>query len=251
MPGFVFLKVHRSNFTVQGYTQEASIAELAEAAQGCGAMVVYDLGSGSLTDFAAHGLKGEPEVVEAIKAGADVVTMSGDKLLGGPQAGILAGQADAIQRMRSNPLSRALRIDKLTLAALQATLLSYVETGAREVPTRRLILSSTDEIQHRADRLHERLRGQVEAEMQVEAGRAAVGGGTFADLELPSVALGVRPRHLRATELLHRLRTGSPAVVARIKGNVVGLDMRCIVDDEVETLANAVIAALAARGGVR
>jgi L-seryl-tRNA(Ser) seleniumtransferase len=250
-PGFVFLKVHRSNFTVHGYTQEASIAELAEAAHGCGATVIYDLGSGSLTDFAKQGLPGEPEVVESIAAGADVVTMSGDKLLGGPQAGILAGRQEAMARMRSNPLSRALRIDKLTLAALQATLLSYVETGAREVPIRRLILSPIDEIQQRAERLQERLQGQVEAELQIEVGRAAVGGGTFADLELPSVAVSVRPRHIRATELLYRLRTGSPAVVARIKADVVGLDMRCIADDEVESLANAVIDALATRGGVR
>jgi L-seryl-tRNA(Ser) seleniumtransferase len=189
-PGFVFLKVHRSNFTVSGYTQEASLEDLVVAARRVDALTVYDLGSGSLCDFAAHGLNGEPEVVAAIQAGADVVTMSGDKLLGGPQAGILVGRAAPMDRMRRNPLSRALRIDKLTLAALQATLLSYVETGAQDVPTRRLILSSPDEMQQRAERLRDILLVQfealqVEAQLQIAAGRAAVGGGTFADVELP------------------------------------------------------------------
>jgi L-seryl-tRNA(Ser) seleniumtransferase len=249
-PGCVFLKVHRSNFTVQGYTQEAALPELCEAAKAIGAIVVYDLGSGSLTDFAAHGLPGEPGVVEAIAGGADVVTMSGDKLLGGPQAGVVAGRAALLQRMRRNPLSRALRIDKLTLAALQATLLSYVESGAQDVPARRLILRTTDEIQQCAEQLDEMLRGQVEAQLQIAPSRSAVGGGTFADVALPSVEVSVRPANMRATELLLRLRRGSPAVVARIKDDVVGLDMRCIADDEVEPLATALRTALANGGGV-
>jgi L-seryl-tRNA(Ser) seleniumtransferase len=248
--GTVFLKVHRSNFTVHGYTQEASLPELCEAAHAIGAIVVYDLGSGSLTDFAAHGLPGEPGVVEAIAGGADVVTMSGDKLLGGPQAGIVAGRAKALEHMRRNPLSRALRIDKLTLAALQATLLSYVESGARDVPARRLILRTTDEIQQRAEQLEKMLQGQVEAQLQITPSRSAVGGGTFADVALPSVELSVRPERIRATELLVRLRRGSPAVVARIKDDLVGLDMRCIAEDEVEPLAEALRKALADGGGV-
>ena len=146
-PGFVFLKVHRSNFTVHGYTQETSLPELCQAARQVEALTVYDLGSGSLSDF---------------RAGADVVTMSGDKLLGGPQAGILAGRAAPLERMRRNPLSRALRIDKLTLAALQATLLSYVETGAQDVPTRHLILSTPDEIRKRAERLRDMLQVRLQ-----------------------------------------------------------------------------------------
>ena len=247
-PGVVFLKVHRSNFAVSGYTGEASVADLVLAAAGCGATVVYDLGSGSYERFEAHGLPGEPDVRTALASGAPVVTMSGDKLLGGPQAGILVGARAAIEPMRRNPLARALRIDKLSLAALQATLLSCLRTGA-DVPTTRFILSQPAEIQARADTLVERLQGQVDAELQVAATQASVGGGSFADTELPSFELRIRPRGMSGTELLARLRRGRPAVVARIKDDTVGLDLRCVTEPELIWLAQAVATALQGRGG--
>ncbi|MFQ5600162.1 MAG: L-seryl-tRNA(Sec) selenium transferase [Candidatus Krumholzibacteriia bacterium] len=249
-PGCVLLKVHRSNFAMHGFTCEASIQELAEVARRRQATLVFDLGSGSLEPFAAHGLVGEPDVKSALHAGAHVVTMSGDKLLGGPQAGILAGSRQAVQAMRRNPLARALRIDKLTLAALQATLLSYVGGGAQDVPARRLILSKPDDIEARARRLLERLEGRVEAVVELVAGQASVGGGSFADAGLPSYEVRVRPRRARATELLAQLRRGTPAVMARIKDDFVGLDVRCVADDDVGPLAQAVEAALATCGGV-
>jgi len=249
VPGCVLLKVHRSNFTVHGFTREASVAELAAVAARRNATLVYDLGSGCLESLAEHGLAGEPDARSALRDGAHVVTMSGDKLLGGPQAGVVAGAAAAVAAMRRNPLARALRIDKLTLAALQATLLSYAHDGAHDVPTRRLILSAPEEIRARAERLFDALRGCAGAELELVAGQASVGGGSFADLELPSFEVRLSPRRQRATEFLARLRRGTPAVVARIKDDCVGLDVRCVADDEVEPLIRAVQVALAAGGG--
>ena len=248
VPGCVLLKVHRSNFAVHGFTREASVAELALVARRCNATIVYDLGSGALESFATEGLGGEPDVQSALRDGAHVVTMSGDKLLGGPQAGILAGSRAQLSAIRRNPLARALRIDKLTLAALQATLLSYLNGGAREVPARGLITSPPDEVRARAQRLLDRL-AHADAGLELAPGDAAVGGGSFADTRLPSWEVRVRPQHLRPNGLLARLRNGAPAVLARIRDDFVALDARCVADDEVEELAQAVEAALAARGG--
>jgi L-seryl-tRNA(Ser) seleniumtransferase len=248
VPGCVLLKVHRSNFTLHGFTRETTLAELVEVARESGATVVYDLGSGCLESLDAHGLHGEPDVRSALRAGAHVVTMSGDKLLGGPQAGILAGTAVSIAAMRRNPWARALRIDKLTLAALQATLLSYAHDGARDVPTRRLILSEPATIRQRAERLHDRLRASLALDLEVAPGEGSVGGGSFADLQLPSFEVRLRPRRVRATELLALLRRGTPAVLARIKDDCIALDARCVADDEVEPLAAAVLSAVAAAG---
>jgi L-seryl-tRNA(Ser) seleniumtransferase len=250
-PGCVLLKVHPSNFAMRGFTRQASIAELSQVAARRGATLVFDLGSGALVPLAEHGLAGEPDPRNALAEGAHVVTMSGDKLLGGPQAGIVAGSAEAILAMRRNPLMRALRIDKLTLAALQATLLSYASRSSaqQDIPTLRLILCKPEEIEARARRLSVRLGGQIEAEIEVAPCRASVGGGSFAELELPSFELRVRPSRMRATELLARLRRGTPPVVARIKDETVGLDMRCVAEEEVDALAGALSRALGSRGG--
>jgi L-seryl-tRNA(Ser) seleniumtransferase len=250
VPGCVLLKVHRSNFALQGFTHEASIAELAVVARRCRATLVYDLGAGSFEPFEAQGLAGEPDVRRALADGADCVTMSGDKLLGGPQAGILAGTQDVVRALRRNPLARALRIDKLTLAALQATLLSYLTgDGARsEIPTLRLILTKPEDIEARARRLLARLERRVAADLEVAPGSASVGGGAFAAAELPSFEVRLRPQRLRGIELLARLRHGDPAVVARIKDETVSLDMRCVADAELEALAAAVERALGGGG---
>ena len=247
-PHRVLLKVHRSNFEVHGFTRDTSVAELASVAERRRAVVVYDLGSGSFESFDEHGMRGEPDVRSALRDGAHVVTMSGDKLLGGPQAGIVAGSQECVTAMRHNPLARALRIDKLTLAALQATLLSYVNDGARDVPTRRFLLVKPDTIRERAEALQTILRDRVDAELAVAAGEGSVGGGAFANLNLPSFELRVRPRALRATDLVVSLRRGTPPVLARIRDDFVALDMRCVADDEVESLARAVVAALDQRG---
>ncbi len=252
-PGSVLLKVHRSNFAVRGFTREASIAELVEVAKRRRALVVYDLGAGVIDPLDAYGFPGEPDVRSALAAGADLVTMSGDKLMGGPQAGLLVGSRQVIAALRRNPLARALRIDKLTLAALQATLLSYA-SGRRaegEIPALRLLLTPPEDLEARARRLLDRLRNLAAADFELAPGIATVGGGSFADLDLPSFEVRVRAHTMRAPELARRLRAGNPAVAPRIKDDWVGLDMRCISEGEVEELVGAVRAALAAPGGKR
>jgi len=213
------------------------------------ATLVYDLGSGALVPLAEHGLPGEPDARQALLEGAHVVTMSGDKLLGGPQAGIVAGSAEAILAMRRNPLIRALRIDKLTLAALQATLLSYVSRSSaqQDIPTLRLILCSRRDRSARPPALGP--VGPLDRGGDRGGAQSGVRGrGSFSELELPSFELRVRPSRLRATELLARLRRGTPPVVARIKDETVGLDMRCVAEEEVEALAGALLRALGSRG---
>jgi L-seryl-tRNA(Ser) seleniumtransferase len=247
-PGCVFLKVHRSNFSMRGFTHEASIPELVAAARRCGAAVVFDLGAGALVRF--PGLEGEPDVREALAAGADLVTMSGDKLIGGPQAGLVAGRRVAIEALRRNPWMRALRVDKLTLAALQATLVSYATSrrAERDIPALRRILTPVAELEARARRLGARLRSGGDVELEVAPGTASVGGGAFADAELPSYEVRLRVRGLRGPDLLARLRRGDPAVVARVKDDWVGLDVRCVEDGDLEALAAAVDAAIVPRG---
>ena len=247
-PGCMFLKVHRSNFAVSGFTREASVPELVEVARRCQASVVYDLGAGAIDALDMAGFRGEPDVRGALRAGCDLVTMSGDKLIGGPQAGLLAGRKDLIEALRRNPLTRALRIDKLTLAALQATLLSYAsDRGAQQdVPTLRSLLAPLADIEARARRLWTGLQGTSGAEFELVPGTATAGGGSFADLELPSFEVRVRVPGVRGSELLARLRTGEPAVVGRVKDDWVGLDVRCVADDEIESLASAVRAAILA-----
>ena len=251
VPGCVLLKVHRSNFALHGFVREAGIAELAAVARRTRSTVVYDLGAGCLEGFDRYGLAGEPDVRSALADGADVVTMSGDKLLGGPQAGLIAGGRAVVTAMRRNPLARALRIDKLTLAALQATLLSYasMDGAERTLPTLRLILAPPADIEARARRLLARLGRSHVARFDCGPSRASVGGGAFADLELPSFEVRVQPKSVRATVMMARLRQGDPAIVARIKDDVVGFDLRCIGDDEVELLAVAIERVLAAGGG--
>jgi L-seryl-tRNA(Ser) seleniumtransferase len=243
-PGCVFLKVHRSNFAMRGFTHEARVADLVAAAQRCQASVVFDLGAGALTRFAE--LPGEPEAGDALAAGCDLVTMSGDKLIGGPQAGLIAGRRRAVEALRRNPWMRALRIDKLTLAALQATLVSYATNrGAQqEIPTLRRILTPLDELEARARRIAARIDHGEDVEVDVTQATASVGGGAFADVELPSFAVRVRLRGVRGPELLARLRNGDPAVVARVKDDWVGLDVRCIEGDEIEALIAALEAAV-------
>jgi L-seryl-tRNA(Ser) seleniumtransferase len=247
-PGCVLLKVHRSNFSVHGFTHEASIAELAAVARRTAATVVFDLGAGAFVHFG--GLTGEPDVRAALADGADLVTMSGDKLIGGPQAGLVAGRRGAVEALRRNPWMRALRIDKLTLAALQATLVSYAASRRPEedLPALRRILTPPAELEARARRLGARLQRGGDIELEVAPGTASVGGGAFALAELPSTEVRLRVRGVRGPDLLARLRTGDPAVVARVKDDWIGLDVRCVEDGDLEALAVAVEAAIAPRG---
>lgn len=242
------LRVHRSNFRIEGFTADVPVAELAAIARGAGVALVDDLGSGLLVDLGSEGLPPEPTAAEALAAGADVVTMSGDKLLGGPQAGILLGRAELIARMRENPLSRALRPDKLTLAALEATLALYRDPAVArsEVPVLRMLSASRDTLRARAERLIDALTGRG-LTASIAEGRATVGGGALPGVELPGPVVAVDPGHAGADAVVRRLRLGDPAVLALVREDALVLDPRTLEDDDLGPLAAALERAVDSR----
>lgn len=239
----VLLKVHRSNFRIGGFTSEVPLSELAELGRAHGVPVLNDLGSGLLVDGASLGLPPEPTPADALRAGADLVTLSGDKLLGGPQAGIVLGRRELIARLRRNPLCRALRVDKLTLAALEATLALYrdPDEARRQIPALRMLALTPDELAARARAFAERLR-DAGVRAAAMAGESAVGGGAYPDAVLPTtlVALEVEAP---ADDVARRLRVGTPPVVARIQAGRVVLDLRTVAPEEEDGLLRAVCGA--------
>ncbi|MBI2388223.1 MAG: L-seryl-tRNA(Sec) selenium transferase [Deltaproteobacteria bacterium] len=234
----ILLKVHRSNFAIVGFTEEASIEELVALGRSRDARVVYDLGSGLLVPGASIGLPDEPDVPSAIRAGADVVVFSGDKLLGGPQAGLAVGRGEAISAMRKHPLMRAVRGGKLVLAALDATLGAYERGAALSLPTLSALSISREAVRARAARLRELLEvGEIVDTV------ARVGAGAQPMATLPSCA--VRLAVPDVDGLAARLRAGTPAVVGRIEGGALLLDLRAVDDETLPTLAERVSEALA------
>jgi L-seryl-tRNA(Ser) seleniumtransferase len=224
------LRVHQSNFRVVGFTEQPRVEELARVARRHGLPLVDDLGSGVLVE-----LSGEPSAKGSLAAGADLVTFSGDKLLGGPQAGIVVGRADLVERLRRHPLQRALRADKLTLAALEGTLALYLdaERAAREIPVLRMLHEPPEIVQARAERLAEAVGGDVEATT------ARVGGGALPLAEVPSFAVAVEDR------LAAPLREGQPPVVGVVRDGRLLLDCRTLADAEVDEVTRAVASARA------
>ena len=236
------LVVHRSNFQVVGFTHEPALADVAAVGAEHGVPVLHDLGSGALLDTAEFGLGREPMPQESLAAGADLVFFSGDKLLGGPQAGLAAGSAALVARLAAHPLARALRADKLTLAALHRTLLHYVRGDARErVPVWRMIAASREELDLRASAV----AAQIGSAARVADGLSALGGGSLPTDGLPTRLIVVDASVAGGPdELARRLRTGSPPILARIEGNVLLLDPRTIPPDRDPDLALAVTSAL-------
>jgi L-seryl-tRNA(Ser) seleniumtransferase len=248
----LILKVHRSNFLLLGFTAEVEGAELAELAKRNGLPLVEDLGSGALLDFSAFGLRREPQVADAIRAGVDLVTFSGDKLLGGPQAGLLVGRRDLIARLRRNPLARTVRIDKLCLAALEATLLLIREPdrARQEIPVLRMLGQSTDAVGARAEALAAALRSAVPGvRCAVEDGTSEVGGGALPLQVLPTRLLALDPGAQGAGAMEARLRAGMAPVLARVQENRILLDLRTVAPAEEAVLLTALQAALAAERG--
>jgi len=217
------VKVHRSNFAIEGFTADVAVRDLLPLARARGAMVLHDLGSGLFMDLAPWGLAGEPLAADAVREGADVITMSGDKLLGGPQAGIILGSAPAIARMRANPLTRALRVDKLTLAALEATLALYrePERARREIPALALLTAPAAGLRERATRIAAALGGAARA---VES-EGSVGGGAFPTARLPGAAVALAGD---ASRLDARLRAQPLPVVGRMADGALLLDLRAV-----------------------
>jgi L-seryl-tRNA(Ser) seleniumtransferase len=243
----LILKVHQSNFAMEGFVESPTLAELAALAHKRRVPLIEDLGSGAVVDTAAvAGLDHEPTPAESLRAGADLVCFSGDKLFGGPQAGIIIGSRRWIRELKKDPFYRALRCDKLILAALQATTDAYLRDNAyKEIPTHQLLHAETTTLRRRANKLIKRLAGAT-ATITVAKCHSQVGGGTLPRAKLDSIALEVQAGALPAAELARRLRTGSPPVIATVVRNCVRLDLRTVFPAEDVQLAEALTAALAA-----
>jgi L-seryl-tRNA(Ser) seleniumtransferase len=241
------LKVHRANFRITGFTEEVPIEKLVSFSHGRGVPVMYDLGSGCLISLDQYGIHGEPSVQEVVKSGADLITFSGDKLLGGPQAGIIVGKRELIERIQKHPLARAVRIDKLTLAALEATLMEYVdgEQARDHIPTLRMLLEDPGVIKARAKKIASLIqRATKDAAVRVMGDSSQAGGGSLPEVQFPTHVVSLKPEKISVNELEERLRRGEPAVIARIQENFLILDARTIRDQEITTVARAVAAAL-------
>jgi L-seryl-tRNA(Ser) seleniumtransferase len=243
------LKVHRSNFRISGFTEEATLAELADLARELGLFLFHDLGSGLLADPAELGLPPEPRAPESLRAGAGAVAISGDKLLGGPQAGIILGEEGVLGAMRKNPLCRAFRVDKVTLAGLEATLRHYLDPqeAIREIPALRMLAVSLEALEKRALGLAAGL-GSGAWDARVSQGRGVVGGGTFPGVELPSWTVRVKAEGTSPQDISQRLRAHDPPVVARVENDEVILDLRTVAPGEDGTLLAALREALGAGG---
>jgi len=247
-PGAVVLKVHRSNFVQQGFVEEVALRDLAALCRDGGHTLVYDAGSGQLADLAAAGLAGHRTLEQDLADGPDLVTCSGDKLLGGGQAGLVLGRADLVARLRGHPLRRALRVDKTTLAALDATLSLYLEgSHLQAVPTLALLTRPQAELERLAADLLARLADAAPAGWrgEVVAGLAQVGGGCSADATLPTRLVRWHGPREELERCHRRLRTGDPAVLARIAQDGLALDLRALREDELPLIAAALAAAWA------
>jgi L-seryl-tRNA(Ser) seleniumtransferase len=237
----LLLKAHRSNFAIVGFTESPTTAELVAVGRRHGVPVVEDVGSGSLVDLRPYGIAEPVQVTAPLAAGVDLVCFSGDKLLGGPQCGVILGRADLVERLRKHPLTRALRVDKLTIAALEATVRTYVDgSWRRELPAVAALTATADELQARAARLAKALEGTPGLEVQVADGTSAVGGGSLPLTELPTKLVVLRPQRGGEAALEAALRAGDPPVVARVADGRVLLDVRTVRDDEVALLAERV-----------
>jgi L-seryl-tRNA(Ser) seleniumtransferase len=233
----LLLRVHRSNFEITGFTEQASTAELVALARQRDIPLMEDLGSGALFDLRSIGITGEPGVLDSIQAGVDIVTYSGDKLLGGPQAGMISGTSALIARMRSNSLFRALRVDKLICAALEATLLAYVRHDHDAIPALRMMRLSTEAIGQRAQALAASL-APVKFKVEIIDGESLLGGGAAPSSVLPTRLLALTCERLSADELAGRLRASEPPIVTRVEEGRVLLDLRTVFPEQDALIAS-------------
>ena len=244
----VLLRVHPSNFKISGFAEKPSLAELAALSERTSVPLVEDLGSGSLVDLSGSGFA-EPTVRHSIEAGVSLVMFSGDKLLGGPQAGIIAGKKDLVQRVRRHPLFRALRVDKLTIAALEVTLNAYLRSAWNEIPAQRMIRMTAQELQQRAEnflRHMHTLLPSSDAKMEIADGFSLAGGGSTPDQSLPSKVIRVSSQKYAAAKLEQRLRrpANGVSVIARVEEDRVILDLRTVFPEQEPLLATSLASAL-------
>ena len=244
----LLLRVHRSNFEITGFTEQAATAELVALSRKHNLPLMEDLGSGALVDLQNFGISGEPSVLDSLRAGVDVVTYSGDKLLGGPQAGLISGRADLVARLRTNSLFRALRVDKLTYAALEATLLAYVKHDHDAIPTLKMMRLPKEEIGKRVEAVAksvasvEKARPTVSSQsrkmkIKIIDGESVIGGGAAPSSVLPTRLLALSCADLSADELAARLRHSDPPIVARVEDGRVLLDLRTVFPDQDHCIA--------------
>jgi L-seryl-tRNA(Ser) seleniumtransferase len=227
----MLLRVHRSNFAIIGFTEQPSLEELCELGRKHKIPVMEDLGGGALVPLRSLGVN-ESGVADSLRAGVDLVTYSGDKMLGGPQAGMLSGREELIQRVRANPLFRALRVDKLTYAALEATLMEYVRQNHDAIPFVRMLRTPADEIRKRAEALCERLQAARRLRAEIVKGESLIGGGSAPTSTLPTFLVAIAVESLSADELAARLRANSMPVIVRVEEGRVLLDLRTVLNDE-------------------
>jgi len=246
-----FLVAHHSNYRIIGFHEEPALKDLADLAHRHGLLLLHDLGSGALVDVSRFGVAREPMPQDSLAAGADIVCFSTDKMLGGPQGGVILGRPDLIARLRRNPLARALRVDKLCLAALEATLRLYLDepTALAQVPVLRALAEPLSQVRARAERAYADLAALAPTGLlvRVEDDVARVGGGSLPEHDLPSAVVKLRPPDgLPVEELARRLRVGDPSVYPRIADDAVVFDLRTVRDDQIGDLVQAVAAALSA-----
>jgi len=241
----LLLKVHTSNFAIVGFTAEVTVAQLSAVGRESGIPVMLDAGSGCLVDLSPYGINGEPAIRKYLDAGADLVSFSGDKLLGGPQAGIIAGRREYIEPMKQHPLLRAMRIDKLTLAALEATLRLYRDErrALASIPTLRMLVATPAELSRRADLLIRRLRRALPGTVTLmkHPGESSAGGGSFPLLQLPTSLIEVRIAGASPQQVEAAMRMGSAPVVGRIQRDRFLLDMRTILDYDLEAVVETLV----------
>ena len=238
----LLMRVHTSNYRVVGFTEQASIAEIAELAHGRGLVAVDDLGSGALFDLSEVGLPHEPCVADSLAAGADLVCFSGDKLLGGPQCGVICGRAELIRRIESNPLMRTYRVGKLTLLALEATLRTYVDPAQamRRVPSLAMLTESTAALAARAEQLREKLAAALPDEtFLVCSDESYAGGGSLPTLALETIVLQWRPATVSVDAAATALRKSAPPVIARVRDEAVIFDLRTVAEQEIDDVVVA------------
>jgi L-seryl-tRNA(Ser) seleniumtransferase len=243
----LLLRVHPSNFQIYGFTDRPALDELVALSQRANLPLVEDLGSGCLVDLSPYGIK-EPTVRHSIEAGISLLTFSGDKLLGGPQAGIIAGKKEFVQRVRRHPLFRALRVDKLTIAALEVTLGSYQRGALDEVPTIAMIRSTPEEMEERSRNFLRELTSSLSMsglDIEIVDGESLAGGGSTPAQVLPTKIIRVRSERRSATQIEQRLRRGAnSSVIARVENDAVVLDLRTVFAEQEAALAEALTAAL-------
>jgi len=240
----LLLRVHRSNFEITGFTEQPSVAELVALARKRNVPLLEDLGSGALFDLAQVGIQNEPGVLDSLRGGVDVVTYSGDKLLGGPQAGLISGREDLVKKMRSNSLFRALRVDKLIYAALEATLLAYVKRDYNAVPTLRMMQTPKADITRRAEALAKSIQSQ-KLRAELLDSESLLGGGSAPSSTLPTTVLALTCYSLSANELAARLRVSDPPVIARVEEGKVLLDLRTVSPEQDKVLTQVLVNAAA------